>query len=45
MPATNSRSLLNALKSFFKSQYCHDDILKLLPNDKSDIPNVLTFTL
>ncbi|CAF2398725.1 unnamed protein product [Rotaria sp. Silwood2] len=45
MPTTSSRSLLDALKEFFRSDYCQDDILKLFPKDKSEIPNVLTLTL
>ena len=45
MPATASRSLLEALKDFFRSDYCEDDILKLFPANKSDMPNKLTFTL
>lgn len=38
--------ILDALKKFFKSSYCHDDIIKLIKTKpSSDTSNVLTFTL
>jgi hypothetical protein len=37
--------LSEALKSFFRSDYCENDILNLLPKDKSEIPTILTLTL
>ncbi|CAF0807956.1 unnamed protein product [Adineta ricciae] len=45
MPTNASRSLLDALKDFFRSEQCRNDILSILPTDKSDIANVITLTL
>lgn len=33
------------MKEFFRSDFCQNDIVNLLPKTKSDIPNVLTLTL
>ncbi|UJR36740.1 hypothetical protein I4U23_029455 [Adineta vaga] len=45
MSTNGSRSLLDALKDFFRSDYCKNDIFSILPTDKSDITNVITLTL
>ncbi|CAF1179622.1 unnamed protein product [Adineta steineri] len=45
MSSKGSVSLLEALKGFFRSPYCSDDIIKLFPNNKSETSNVLTLTL
>jgi hypothetical protein len=45
IPVKTKFSFLEALKEFFKSNYCKSDILELLPKEKTDIPTVLTLTL
>jgi len=45
MPATAAKTLLEALKGFFRSNFCKEDIIKLFPKNRSEFPNTLTLTL